>query len=268
LASPLFKNQIKLNKMAKKQQSIYVDKTYKLTRGAAPLSYMLCSKHTRRKPLLYFDESEGVNKPLRYARNQKSPFEDEQDGNAILEPIIFEDGFLHVRKENQVLQEFLSLHPDNGTLFMEVNTEKDAQAELEKVDVEVDALIAARSLDINRAEQIARGALSLKTEKMTSAEIKRDILLFARQYPKDFLDVLNDPMLELISKVYDFFSNGLLSYRNNKDVHFNFKGNKKKMLTVPFGETRDYIVASYLQSDDGIETLKMLEGKLENLVEV
>jgi len=31
------------------------------------------------------------------------------------------------------------------------------------------------------------------------------------------------------------------------------------MLTVPFGESRDYIVASFLQSDDGIEALKMLE---------
>ena len=36
------------------------------------------------------------------------------------------------------------------------------------------------------------------------------------------------------------------------------------MLTVPFGEDPMYIVASYLQSDDGIEALKMLEKMLEN----
>lgn len=254
--------------MAKnKKQELFVDKVYKLSRNVAPLSYMLASKNSRRKPLLHFDESEGVNKPLRYARNQKSPFEDEQDGNVILEPIIFEDGFLRVPKENQVLQKFLHLHPDNGTLFHEVNAERDAASEVEKVEIEVDALVAARSLDIGRAEQIARAVLGHKTETMTSSEIKRDVLLFARQYPEDFMDALNDPMLELISKVYDFFSNGLLSYKNNKDVHFNYKGNKKKLLTVPFGEQRDYIVASFLQSDDGLETLKMLENKLENLAE-
>jgi len=252
----------------KKQKEIFVDKTYKLTRDAAPLSYMLSSKHTKRKPLLYFDEKEGLNKPLRYARNQKSPFEDEQDGNAILEPIVFEDGFLTVRKENQVLQRFLSLHPDNGYLFVEIDNERDAQVDIDNVNIEVDALVAARSLDITRAEQIARGGLGLSTEKMTSAEIKRDVLLFARQYPREFMDVLNDPMLELISKVYEFFSNSLLTYKNNKDVHFNLSGNKKKMLTVPFGESRDYIVASYLQSDDGIETLKMLENRMEKTVEV
>ena len=31
------------------------------------------------------------NKALRYARNQNSPFQDEQDDNAILEPIVFEE---------------------------------------------------------------------------------------------------------------------------------------------------------------------------------
>ena len=149
-----------------------------------------------------------------------------------------------------------------------MNAEKDAASEVEKVEIEVDALVAARGLDIGRAEQIARAVLGQKTETMTSSEIKRDVLLFARQYPQDFMDALNDPMLELISKVYDFFTNGLLSYKNNKDVHFNYKGNKKKLLTVPFGEQRDYIVASFLQSDDGLETLKLLENKLENLVEV
>ena len=47
---------------------------------------------------MYFDERQELNRALRYARNQKSPFEDEQDGNAIVEPIVFEDGFLSVPK--------------------------------------------------------------------------------------------------------------------------------------------------------------------------
>ena len=46
-------------------------------------------------------------------------------------------------------------------------------------------------------------------------------------------------------------------------VWFNTSSNKKKMLTVPFGEDPMYIVSSYLQSDDGLEALKMLEKLLE-----
>ena len=104
-----------------KKNQKFVDKTYKLKRDAAPLSFMLASRHTKRYPLLWFDENTGENRALRYSRNQKSVFEDEQDGNAILEPIIFEDGFLNVPKNNQVLQKFLTLHPQNGIKFEEVN---------------------------------------------------------------------------------------------------------------------------------------------------
>ena len=50
------------------------DKSYKLKKDVAPLSYMLPSRNSRRVPLLYFDTESGVNKPLRYAVNQKNTF--------------------------------------------------------------------------------------------------------------------------------------------------------------------------------------------------
>jgi hypothetical protein len=60
------------------------------------------------------------------------------------------------------------------------------------------------------------------------------------------------------------FDKGLLGYRGGKDVHFNLPTNKKRMLTVPYGEDRDYIVASYMQSDEGLEAFKLLEPMLED----
>ena len=79
---------------------------------------MLSSRHSSRSPLLWFDEETGQNKALRYARNQRSPFEEEQDGNAVLEPIIFEDGMLIVNKQDQSLQKFLHLGmPSSSTRF-------------------------------------------------------------------------------------------------------------------------------------------------------
>ena len=95
-----------------------VDKVYRLLNGN-PLSYTLASRNTQRFPLMWYDEKNNVNRPLRYASNQKSPFEDEQDGSAILEPIVFEDGLLRVPKNNPVLQEFLHYHPLNGIVFIE-----------------------------------------------------------------------------------------------------------------------------------------------------
>ena len=71
-------------------------------------------------------------------------------------------------------------------------------------------------------------------------------------------------MTNISSTVALMFDKGLLSYRAGKDVHFNLPNNKKRMLTVPYGESRDYIVASYLQSDEGLETFKLLEPMLED----
>jgi len=222
---------------------------------------MLPSRHTHRRPLLHFDGK--TNRALRYARNQKSPFEDEQDGNAILEAIIFEDGFLQVPQTNPVLQEFLRLHPGNGDVFVEVDYEKDAEEEVEQLNFAVDALVAARTLDIEQLENVARVVLGKDITRMTTAEIKSDVLVAARRDPEYFMSILDDPMLNLQAKVARFFEEKLLGLRNNgKDVYYNLPGNKKKMLTVPNGEDKNFIVASFLKSDEGIEALKLLENNL------
>jgi len=241
----------------------YITKTYRLKNNRKPLSYMLSSRHSRRSPLLHFDAETGVNKPLRYARNQKSPFEDEQDGNAILEPVVFEDGMLVVERENQVLQQFLHYHPQNGQVFEEVNKEADASHELERVERELDAQIAAKQLSTQKLIMVSRVLMGGNVDRMTIPELKRDVLVFAKNDPTDFMSILNDPMLDLQDTVYQFFDGQLLSLRNqNKDVYFNLPKNKKKLLTVPYGEDYSYIVASYMQSDEGVETFKLLKKYL------
>jgi len=246
----------------KTKEAPLVDKLYKLKRDVAPLSYILPSRNSHRHPLMYFDGTS--NRALRYSPNQKTPFEDEQDKNVILEPIIFEDGFLKVPKTNPVLQWFLEIHPDNGKKFEVVDNEKDAETELEVINYEVDALIAAKQLGLNDLERIGRVILGRDVTKMSTAELKRDVLVYARRNPKEFLNTLNDPMTNMSATVALMFDKGLLGYRAGKDVHFNLPNNKKRMLTVPYGEDRDYIVASYLQSDEGLETFKLLEPMLED----
>lgn len=226
---------------------------------------MLSSRHSRRSPLLHFDEGKGLNRPLRYARNQKSPFEDEQDGNAILEPIVFEDGMLFVPKQNQVLQQFLHYHPSNGRVYEVVDKSRDASKELEMVEKAVDAMIVAKELKGDKLLAVARVLIGVSVDKMSTAEIKRDVLVYARNSPHDFMETINDPMLDLTNDVVQFFNNSYLSFRNSgKDVYFNLPKNKTKLLTVPFGEDPYYIVASLFQTDDGIETYKLLKKRLSS----
>ena len=237
-----------------------VDKVYKLTRNAAPLSFMLATRHTRRFPLLWVDPETGINRELRYARNQASPFVDEQDGNAIIEPVVFEDGFLRVPKSNQVLQRFLDVHPHNGIKFKELDNAKDAQEIVENINIELDAMIEARSLSISQLETLTRVLFQKDPSRVSTDEMKRDILVYAKREPQDFMSVINDPVLKLQATVHKLFEQGLIKYRNkNKEVWFATKTNKTRLCVIPFGEDPIYIVSSYFQTDDGVESLKILE---------
>ena len=240
------------------------DRVYKLTRNRAPLSCIIPSRHSQRSPLLYFDEDKGYNRALRYARNQKSCFEDEQDGSAIVEPIIFEEGMLRVPKNNPVLQAFLHYHPLNGKKFIEVDYAKDATAEVEKLNIEVDALIEAKSLTIEQLETIGRVLFNKDVTLMSTAELKRDVLVFAKRNPEGFMRVVSDHSLKLYSTVQRFFDEKLLGLRNkNRDVHFNLQGNKKRMTTIPFGADPIEYLADWFKTDEGVEVLQFLEKQLD-----
>ena len=77
------------------------DRTYVLANGKSPISWTIQTKHTARKPLLWFDEETGINREIRYATNQRSLFVDEQDGTATLAHAVFLDGVMYVPKEDQ-----------------------------------------------------------------------------------------------------------------------------------------------------------------------
>lgn len=239
-----------------------VDKVYRLKTGS-PLSYSLASRNHQRFPLMWFDETKQQNRALRYAVNQKSPFEDEQDGNAIMEPIMFEDGFLSVPRTNPVLQEFLHYHPLNGIVFTEIDEQKEADEEVADMNLEIDALIAARELSLQQIETLTRVMFDKDPSTISTEILRRDILVYAKTEPVDFLNILNDPELQFQAKIRLFFEKRLLALRNNdREVWFNTSTNKKKMLSIPFGEDVYETTGHFLQSDEGIDHLKMLEAML------
>ena len=236
------------------------DRIY-VTIGKTPLTMRVPNQSSKRKPLLYFDGK--VNREIRYAPNQKSPFVDQQDENVLVESIVFVKGMLHVPATNQVLQHFLDIHPFNGQRFIEKNDEKDAHVQLEKMDIAFEAEDMARNMSIDMLETVARVVLSGNVSKMSSAEIKRDVRLYAKRYPQKFLDIVNDPNITMAGQVAKMFEDGLLRLRNNgKEVFFNLENNKKRMLVVPFGEDPVETSVMFLKSDEGLPTWQRLQKEL------
>ena len=149
--------------------------------------------------------------------------------------------------------------------FEEIDKEADAQKEVEYLEIESKAFKQASELTIDQMETLARVYLDLDTRILTTSELKRDVILFAKNNPVDFLDAINDPMLELQDTVVKIFEKGLLSLRNNgKDVYYNLKTKKTKLLMVPFGEDHIQTVAAFFQRDEGVEIYKAFQDMLNS----
>jgi hypothetical protein len=131
--------------------------------------------------------------------------------------------------------------------------------------MEVDALIEARQLTLEQVENVSRVIFNTDITKVSTAELRRDILIFAKTDPKGFLQLLKDPMLKLNATVQSFFDKGVLTLRNDKkEVWFNTPSNKKKMLNVPYGEEFLHMAVSFFQSDNGVESFKHLKELAKN----
>ena len=151
-----------------------------------------------RHALLYFDPKTGRQQEIRYATNQSSPLVDEQKGECTMGHIRFKDGTLTVPKEKQNLQKLLSLyHPLKGRIYEEYSAKEEAVDQLEVLDMQIDALNAARNIDIDQAEAILRVEIGSKVNTMSSKEIKRDLLIFARSNPALFISLANDDNVQL-----------------------------------------------------------------------
>ncbi len=246
----------------KKDTWEYKDRHYYLANNKQPLTYTIPSKHTQRYPLVWFDSEKGYERELRYATNQKSIFVDEQVGNATLKHIVFQNGVLHVPKEKRTLQEFLSKHPHNGYIFKRVDKQEEAVDELHFLDLQVDALNAARGMDIDQGEAILRVELGSKVSTLSSKEIKRDLLVFAKQNPELFIDLANDENVILRNFAINAVENNIIALSPDNRV-FSWKSNNKKLMTVPFEENAYSAMAAWFKTDEGLEIYKSIEKKLK-----
>lgn len=239
------------------------DRLYYLKVKGEPLTYVLSSRSTRKKPLLWFDEEKGYNREIRYASNQRSCFIDEQDNNAILDHIIFEQGVLSVPKTNQPLQKLLSLyHPKKGYVYEEQDQVAEAKDDLVSIEVEMEALNTAMSIEVDKAEAILRVELGSAVDKMSSAELKRDLYMFARNNPTLFLELVNDENVELRNLAIKAQGLGVIKLSQDQRT-FAWGSNGKKLMTVPFDENPYSAFAAFLKTDEGVEVFKSIEKKLK-----
>ena len=239
----------------------FKDRVYILAGNHSPVTYTIQTKHTPRKPLLWFDEGLKINRELRLATNQKSLFADEQNGYSTLTHVIFQDGVLNVPRTEVTMQKMLSLyHPLKGNLWIEADAAKDAEDEIDLLEFEMEALNLVQTLDIEHLEAIMRTELGSAVSTMSSRELKRDAYRFAKSQPVLFIEISEDEDIKLRNLANRAVEQGVILLTDDNTV-FKF-ANGKKILTVPFEQHPYAALSQYFKTDDGVMLMKSLTKKL------
>jgi len=234
------------------------DRMYYLKGDKKPLSYMLRSSN-----IYWFDEEKGYERELKYCQNQRTPFVDEMKGDQRLEHIIFRNGALFVEKEKTVLQKLLDIHPHKEKIYYEYNPIEEAAGDIEILELEADAIVIAREIDIDLAEAIMRVEKGSEVSKMSSKELKRDLLVFARNNPALFLELAADDNVQLRNFGIKAVELGIIQLSSDQR-NFLWGSNGRKIMTVPFDEHPYTALAHWFKTDEGMEIYANIEKRLNN----
>ena len=235
------------------------DRIYYLKGNKTPISYLMKSSG-----IYWFDEEAGYERELKYCSNQRTCFVDEMKGDQRLEHIVFRDGNLVVPREKTVLQKLLSLyHPHNGKLFYEYNPVQEAKDQVEVLELEADAILAAREMDIDMAEAILRVEKGSSVSKLSSKELKRDLLVFARNNPALFLELATDDNVQLRNFGIKATELGIIKLSSDQR-NFMWGSNDRPIMTVPFDEHPYTALAHWFKTDEGMEIYANIEKRLNS----
>ena len=255
---PIVEKTIVQEPVKKDNSWVIKDRVYALKEGLSPLSYTIKSSN-----IYYFDEEKGYERELKYTNNQKTPFVDEFVGDAKLEHITFEDGTLDVPKSKQTLQKLLSLyHPQRNKLFFEFDPEANAEDELDIMELEVEALNAAMSMEIDQVEAIVRTEVGNKASQMSSKELKRDLINIAKKDPILFLELANDENINIRNMGIRAVEAGIIKLSPDQRT-FTWGSTNRQLATVPYEENPYSALTAFFKTDEGIEVYKAIEKRLK-----
>ena len=127
--------------------------------------------------------------------------------------------------------------------------------------MELEALNTAVNLDIDIAEAVMRVENGSKVSNMSSKELKRDLLVYAKKNPKLFLDLVNDENVMLRNFGIKATEMGIIKLSQDQRT-FNWGSNDRKLMTIPFDEHPYSALAAWFKTDEGMEVYQNKEKRL------
>ena len=130
------------------------------------------------------------------------------------------------------------------------------------MELEIDALNAAMSMEIDQMEAIVRTQAGNKASKMTSKELKRDLINIAKSDPVLFLELANDENINIRNMGIKAVEAGIIKLSADQRT-FSWGSNNKKLVTVPYEENPYSALTAFFKTDEGVEIYAAIEKRLQ-----
>jgi len=211
-----------------------------------------------------YDKEQDTIRAIRYCSNEPSIYLDEQSQNAIREHIVFKDKTLIVPPNKPNLQDYLDAHPGNkangGNVFFEINTERNAEADLDREFLLHDAVSLVRDKSIDDLLPVAI-YLNINIEQKNQ-EIRRELLMEAKANPKAFIEMFDNPMVKIRSAVKQAVDFQIL--RSRPDGMYWFDTNRL-ILACPAGQEPVDVMTRFCLTEKGASVYDEVLNRLERL---
>ena len=161
----------------------------------------------------------------------------------------------------------MQFHPHFNKKWEILDKSVDAQEELDKEELIDQAIAMYKTLSIAQIEDIARVKLKAKVDKMSSAEVKRDVRRYAKASPELFLECVDEPEVEINGTAARCFTENLLVLKaGGTQIWYNLTDKaKSKLLTIPSKSDEVLELSKYFLTNEGLPKMKELAKYLKDL---
>ena len=111
------------------------------------------------------------------------------------------------------------------------------------------------------AEAVMRAEIGSRVSTMSSKELKRDLMVFARQNPSLFLDLVTDDNIQLRNLGIKAVESGILNLSADNRT-FSWGSTGRKLMNVPFDEHPYSALAAWFKTDEGMEIHTQIEKRM------
>jgi hypothetical protein len=212
-------------------------------------------------PISVYDEETDSIRAIRYIPKEDSIYVEEQTSKPMKQPIIFENGRLWVRRNQPNLKRFMDMHPLNqangGQIFRKVDLSRDAAVDLNKEYQVIDALALIRQKPLTEILTVAT-AYAMDTDRPVD-EIKHDLIQYAKQNPRAFIEAFDNPVIETKAIVKKAMTAGIIMHDKG---HMRWVDNKGHILAIPVGQDPIEVFGRWCMTETGSVVLDEIKRQL------